>query len=135
MALYFAGLQLSVIALIGLVMLAGIVVNNAIVLIDYINQLRRRGQDLYDALVIAGNRRLRPIFMTTMTTVLGLVPMALGLGSGAEMRRPLAIAVIGGLVFSTVLTLIIIPVIYGIVNRGLRLPARERRVVAREVTA
>lgn len=135
MALYFSGLQLSVIALIGLVMLAGIVVNNAIVLIDYLNQLRRRGKNLYDALIIAGNRRLRPIFMTTMTTVLGLVPMAMGLGSGAEMRRPLAIAVIGGLVFSTVLTLIIIPVIYGIVNRGLRLPATQKRIVEQEVAA
>ncbi len=134
-ALYLAGLQISVIALIGFVMLAGIVVNNAIVLIDYINQLRRDGRSLYDALVIAGNRRLRPIFMTTTTTVLGLIPMALGLGSGAEMRAPLAISVIGGLVFSTFLTLIIIPVLYGTVNRGLKLPEPRAARVEREVTA
>jgi len=134
-ALYFAGLELTVISLIGLVMLAGIVVNNAIVLIDYINQLRRKGMPLYEAVIVAGNRRLRPIFMTTATTVLGLIPMALGLGSGAEMRAPLAITVIGGLTFSTVLTLIIIPALYAIVNRGLKLPARSPAALEREATA
>ncbi len=134
-ALYFAGLELSVISLIGLVMLAGIVVNNAIVLIDYINQLRRRGRSLYDAIIIAGNRRLRPIFMTTATTTLGLIPMAIGLGSGAEMRAPLAITVIGGLIFSTVLTLIIIPALYGTINRGLALPAARRARAHKEATA
>lgn len=135
MALYLTGHPISVIALIGFVMLAGIVVNNAIVLIDYINQLRRDGRSLYDALVIAGNRRLRPIFMTTTTTVLGLIPMALGLGSGAEMRAPLAISVIGGLVFSTFLTLVVIPVLYGTVNRGLKLPERQPATLEREVIA
>ena len=134
-ALHLAGLELSVIALIGLVMLAGIVVNNAIVLIDYINQMRRAGSSLYDALIVAGNRRLRPIFMTTTTTVLGLVPMGLGLGSGAEMRTPLAITVIGGLLFSTLLTLIIIPVLYGTVHRGLQLPGKTVETTSREVTA
>ena len=134
-ALYVVGMEISVIALIGLVMLAGIVVNNAIVLIDYINQLRRSGETLYDALIVAGNRRMRPIFMTTTTTVLGLVPMALGLGSGAEMRAPLAVTVIGGLVFSTVLTLVIIPVLYGTVNRGLVIPERGRATVESEATA
>lgn len=134
-ALYVTGLELSVIALIGLVMLAGIVVNNAIVLIDYINQLRREDYGLYEAIVLAGQRRLRPIFMTTTTTVLGLVPMALGLGSGAEMRMPLAVTVIGGLIFSTVLTLIIIPVLYGTFTRGLKLPAKRNAFTKGEVTA
>lgn len=134
-ALYITGLEISVIALIGLIMLAGIVVNNAIVLIDYINQLRRAGKSLYDALVIAGNRRFRPIMMTTATTVLGLIPMALGLGSGAELRTPLAISVIGGLVFSTVLTLLIIPVLYGTVSRGLEIPSGYQERVNDEVTA
>lgn len=124
-ALFFCGMELSVIALIGLVMLAGIVVNNAIVLVDYINQLRRRGVPVYDSLIIAANRRFRPIMMTTATTVLGLVPMALGLGEGAEMRTPLAISVIGGLLFSTLLTLVLIPVLYGIVSRNLNLPGGD----------
>ena len=134
-ALYLANLELSVIAMIGLVMLAGIVVNNAIVLIDYINQLRRSGMPLYESIVVAGNRRFRPIMMTTTTTVLGLLPMAVSFGSGSEMRTPLAIAVIGGLVFSTVLTLIIIPVLYGTVTRGLHLPSRASQRVEGEVTA
>jgi HAE1 family hydrophobic/amphiphilic exporter-1 len=134
-ALYVTGLEISVIALIGLIMLAGIVVNNAIVLIDYINQLRRAGKTLYDALLIAGNRRFRPIMMTTATTVLGLLPMALGLGSGAELRTPLAISVIGGLVFSTVLTLLIIPVLYATVSRGLYIPSAYESTVENEVTA
>lgn len=132
-ALYLTGLEISVIALIGMIMLAGIVVNNAIVLIDYVNHLRRRGVDLYHALVLGGQRRLRPILMTTTTTVLGLVPMALGFGEGAEMRTPLAITVIGGLTFSTLLTLILIPVLYGTMTRGLVLPDDDPRRVAQEV--
>ncbi len=134
-ALYLAKMEISVIALIGMVMLAGIVVNNAIVLIDYLNQLRRAGSNLYDALVIAGNRRLRPIFMTTATTVLGLIPMALGLGSGAEMRAPLAVTVIGGLTFSTLLTLIVVPVLYGTFNKGLKVPKAKEAVSVQEATA
>jgi len=134
-ALYLSGMEISVISLIGMVMLAGIVVNNAIVLIDYLNQLRRAGSNLYDALVIAGNRRIRPIFMTTATTVLGLIPMALGMGSGAEMRAPLAVTVIGGLTFSTLLTLIVIPVLYGTFNKGLKVPEPQKAAVATEVTA
>lgn len=134
-ALYMANMELSVIAMIGLVMLAGIVVNNAIVLIDYINQLRREGTALYEAIVIAGNRRFRPIMMTTSTTVLGLLPMAFSFGSGSEMRAPLAVAVIGGLVFSTVLTLIIIPVLYGSMSRGLELPVGDHSNFEQEVIA
>ncbi|MBE6066406.1 MAG: efflux RND transporter permease subunit [Clostridium lundense] len=99
-------------AFIGLIILAGIVVNNAIVLIDYINTRRGRGEDRQEAILNAGPTRLRPILMTTLTTVLGLVPMALGIGDGAEIQAPLATVVIGGLTLSTLLTLVIVPVIY-----------------------
>jgi HAE1 family hydrophobic/amphiphilic exporter-1 len=111
-ALLLTGLPLSVLALIGAVMLAGIVVNNAIVLVDAINRRRRQGEALGDALVGAGRERLRPILMTTATTVLALLPMALGLGAGDELRRPMAITVIGGLTVATLLTLIVIPCLY-----------------------
>ena len=108
-ALALTNQRISVVVLIGLIMLAGIVVNNAIVLVDYINQLRRRdGMAKVDAVVRAGVLRLRPIMMTTSTTVLALLPMALGFGEGAEIRAPMAITVIGGLLVSTVLTLLLI---------------------------
>lgn len=112
---YLSGQTLNLMGYIGIIMLVGIAVNNAIVLIDYVNFLRRDvGMDMYEALVEAGNRRLRPILMTTLTTVLALVPMALGIGEGAGIQAPMAIAVIGGMVSSTILTLVIIPVIYSI---------------------
>ena len=110
-------ISLSIVVFLGMIMLAGIVVNNAIVLVDYINILRRRGHDLVDAVITAGNVRLRPILMTTATTTLGLLPMALGIGDGAELRTPMAVAVIGGLVVSTLLTLFIIPSLYTQMNR------------------
>ena len=96
----------------GLIMLAGIVVNNAIVLVDYINQLRERGEDRVTSIVNAGSARLRPILMTTLTTVLGLLPMAIGLGDGSEIRAPMALTVIAGLSVSTLLTLVVIPTVY-----------------------
>jgi HAE1 family hydrophobic/amphiphilic exporter-1 len=111
------GLSLSIVVFLGMIMLAGIVVNNAIVLVDYINTLRRRGLPRDEAVVTAGSVRLRPILMTTATTVLGLTPMALGLGDGAEIRTPMAIAVISGLISSTALTLIVIPSIYVLADR------------------
>ncbi len=111
------GISLSVVVFLGMIMLAGIVVNNAIVLVDYINVLRRRGLSVVDAIVTAGQVRLRPILMTTATTVLGLTPMALGVGDGAEIRTPMALAVIGGLLTSTLLTLVVIPVIYSLLDR------------------
>ncbi len=114
--LFLRGMSISVIAIIGAIMLAGIVVNNGIVLVDRINQLRRRGGQLGDAIVRAGGERLRPILMTTATTVLGLLPMALGLGEGAELRAPLAVTVIGGLLLATALTLIVVPVIYSLMS-------------------
>ena len=135
-ALFVANLDLSIVALIGLVMLAGIVVNNAIVLVDYVNTLRRQeGYSVYDALIMAGSRRVRPIFMTTATTVLGLVPMALGLGEGAEMRMPLAVGVIGGLVFSTLITLFLVPVLYALVTPGTKVPEAEKLFETQEATS
>lgn len=105
---------LSVPAFIGVIMLAGIVVNNAIVLVDYVNTLRGRGMDKDEAILKAGPTRLRPILMTTLTTILGLIPLALGIGEGAEAMAPMAIVVIFGLTTSTMLTLLIVPVIYSI---------------------
>ncbi|MDI3280020.1 MAG: efflux RND transporter permease subunit [Bacillota bacterium] len=113
-ALFLTGTRLSVPAFIGIIMLAGIVVNNAIVLVDYINTLRRRGMERDQAILAAGPVRLRPVLMTTLTTVLGLVPLAMGRGEGAEMDAPLGIVVIGGLSASTLLTLVVVPVIYSI---------------------
>lgn len=110
-------MPISVIAFLGAIMLAGIVVNNAIVLVDYINQLKARGHETAKAIELAGTIRLRPILMTTLTTVLGLLPMALGLGDGAEIRQPMAVTVIAGLSFSTLLTLIVIPTLYQLVDR------------------
>jgi hydrophobic/amphiphilic exporter-1 (mainly G- bacteria), HAE1 family len=120
--IYVTGIEISVIALIGIVMLVGVVVNNAIVLIDTVNQLRRKGMAKMDAVVRGGHLRLRPILMTTLTTVLGLLPMALSLGEGAELRAPLAITVSFGLLLSTVLTLVVIPAVYLVV------PSRVRAV-------
>lgn len=112
--LFLTGTPISVMVFLGLIVLAGIVVNNAIVLVDCANQLRARGLSLSEALVTAGRLRLRPILLTTATTILGLLPMALGLGDGAEIRTPLALTVIFGLTTSTVLTLVVIPVLYRI---------------------
>jgi HAE1 family hydrophobic/amphiphilic exporter-1 len=116
-ALALTGTAVSVVVLIGVVMLTGIVVNNAIVLIDFINQRRRAGLAKLDAIVEAAQARLRPIFMTTLTTVLALLPMGLGLGQGAELRAPMAVAVIGGLTLGTLLTLVVIPVVYATLDR------------------
>ena len=117
LALLLTGAAVSVIVLIGVVMLAGIVVKNAIVLVDCINRLRASGMEKTEAIVAAGRMRLRPILMTTLTTVLGLTPMALGLGAGAEIRSPMAVTVIGGLLVSTALTLIVIPTAYSVFDR------------------
>ena len=119
LALLAVDARVSVVVLIGLIMLAGIVVNNAIVLVDYVNTLRRRdGLPRLEAVLEAGRLRFRPILMTTSTTVLALLPMALGLGEGAEIRAPMAITVIGGLLLSTVLTLVVVPVVYTLLDRS-----------------
>ena len=117
LALFITGTTINVIALIGVIMLAGIVVNNAIVLVDLINQLRSQGMEKTEAIMEAGRARLRPIMMTTLTTVLGLLPMAIGFGEGSEVRTPMAITVIGGLIASTLLTLVVIPVVYSLLDR------------------
>jgi HAE1 family hydrophobic/amphiphilic exporter-1 len=117
-ALLLFGKPLSVVVFIGAIMLSGIVVNNGIVLIDYINTLRRQGSPKLAAIREAAHVRLRPILMTTLTTVLGLLPMALGLGEGGEIRAPMALTVIGGLLGATVLTLLVIPSLYALVERG-----------------
>ena len=115
-ALLIAGEGLNTMSLIGLVVLVGIVVNDAIVKVDFINQMRAQGMALRKAILEAGRVRLRPIVMTTVTTVLGLTPMALGIGRGADLRAPLAIAVIGGLISATALTLVVIPVAYDVME-------------------
>ena len=117
LALFLTGTTVNIVALIGVIMLAGIVVNNAIVLVDLINQLRTQGMDRFAAIMEAGTARLRPILMTSLTTTLGLVPMALGFGEGSEIRAPMAITVIGGLLVSTLLTLVVIPVVYSLLDR------------------
>lgn len=116
-ALLLTGTTLSVISLIGVIMMVGIVVSNAILLVDTVNLRRREGMPLYAAIIQAGRTRLRPILMTSLTTILGILPMALGLGEGAEANAPLAIAVIGGLAVSTLLTLVFIPVLYHLFER------------------
>jgi HAE1 family hydrophobic/amphiphilic exporter-1 len=116
-ALYFTDTPLSVISGIGAVMLIGIVVKNAIVLVDFINLMRERGHDLYEAITMAGRSRLRPVIMTSATTILGMFPLAMSKGSGSELWSPMGIAVIGGLIFSTLVTLIIVPVVYAIFSK------------------
>jgi HAE1 family hydrophobic/amphiphilic exporter-1 len=115
-ALFITSKPISVIVLIGVVMLAGIVVNNAIILVDCINTRRKEGMPRREAIIEGGKIRLRPIMMTTTTTVLGLLPLALGLGEGSELRMPMGITVVGGLLFSTLLTLVLVPVVYDIVE-------------------
>jgi HAE1 family hydrophobic/amphiphilic exporter-1 len=112
LALFLTGRALGVTALIGAIILSGIVVNNGIILIDYINILRKEEKEREEAINIAGPIRLRPILMTTLTTILGLVPMTLGIGEGAELMAPMGTVVIGGLLLSTVLTLVLVPVLY-----------------------
>jgi hydrophobic/amphiphilic exporter-1 (mainly G- bacteria), HAE1 family len=127
-SLVITGRTINIPSVIGIIMLAGIVVNNAIVLVDYINQLRDQGEERLSAIITAGGTRLRPILMTTLTTVLGLFPMSLGFGDGSELLAPLATVVIGGLLFSTLLTLFFIPVLYSLLDdAGKRLFGLERK--------
>jgi HAE1 family hydrophobic/amphiphilic exporter-1 len=123
--LYILGLPFSVSSVIGLILLAGIVVNNAIVLVDHVNQLRARGLARDVALVIGGRNRLRPILMTTLTTVLAMVPLAVARGEGSELAAPMAIAVIGGLTVSTLLTLLVIPAIYALADDAVQAVRRR----------
>lgn len=130
-ALALFDIPVSIVVFLGAILLGGVVVNNAIVLIDYVNLLRQRGLSREDAVVTAGTVRLRPILMTTGTTVLGLIPMALGLGDGAEIRMPLAVTVMSGLGVSTLLTLVVIPAIYVLADEAKeRLLGRGRKAPA-----
>jgi HAE1 family hydrophobic/amphiphilic exporter-1 len=129
-ALLVTNTTFNILAFVGAILLAGIVVNNAIVLIDYIGLLRTRGLSLEDAVVTGGITRLKPILMTSLTTILGLLPMATGIGVGAEIQEPLGRAVVGGLITSTVITLILVPTVYAVIERF-----RARRVAQREERA
>jgi HAE1 family hydrophobic/amphiphilic exporter-1 len=129
--LWLTNTPLSVVVFIGLIMLCGIVVNNAIVLVDRINQLRRDGMEKHAAIVDAAQTRLRPIVMTTLTTVLGLLPMALGFGEGAEIRTPMAVTVIFGLLFASLLTLILLPVLYSLFDNK-KIPVDTSAVMTRD---
>ncbi len=126
LGLLITGFEVSVISVIGFVMLTGIIVNNGIVLVDYVNQLRADGMSKHEALLEAGATRMRPILMTSLTTILGLVMTAVGLGSGNEMMQPIAIVCIGGMIYATLMTLFVVPVMYDIFNR------KEMRVVKDE---
>lgn len=117
LGLLIGDMEVSVIAMIGFIMLSGIIVNNGIVLVDYTNQLRREGRPKKEALVQAGKDRLRPIVMTALTTILGLSTMAAGMGMGSDMVQPMAVVTIGGLIYGTLLTLFVVPCIYDIFNR------------------
>jgi HAE1 family hydrophobic/amphiphilic exporter-1 len=116
-ALFISNTALSVISGIGAVMLIGIVVKNAIVLVDFINLMRDRGYNLYDAIAISGRSRLRPVIMTSATTILGMLPLAISTGAGSELWSPMGVAVIGGLIFSTLVTLVLVPVVYAIFSK------------------
>lgn len=115
--LWLTGMTVSVVAIIGLIILVGVVVNNGIVLVDYTNQLREQGMGVSEALLEAGKTRLRPIIMTALTTILALSTMAIGLGEGAEMMQPMAVTTIGGLLYATVLTLLVVPIMYYLVTK------------------
>ena len=132
LALFITHTTFNMQAFIGVIMLVGIVVNNAIVLIDYVLQLiRLHGMGVVDALITGGRRRLRPILMTTLTTVLGLTPMAMGLGEGAELQTPMARVLIGGLISSTFITLFLIPTLFMTMETiGARKAARKEMEVA-----
>ena len=120
LGLFLANMPISVSSVIGILILVGIVVNNGIVLVDYINQRKNEGMPSFDAIVVSVKDRVRPILMTALTTILGLVPLSLGIGEGTEINQPMGIAVIGGLITSTALTLYIVPVVYSLFDRETR---------------
>ncbi len=126
-ALYLTGTSLSLMALLGAIMLVGIVVKSGIVMVDYTNLLRERGYSINHAVVAAGKSRLRPVLMTALTTILGMFPMALSLGEGSELWQPMGVSVIGGLTFSTILTLVVVPVMYSLFG-GFGIGRQRRRM-------
>ena len=124
LGLFLGNCEVSVVAVIGFVMLAGIIVNNGIVIVDYMNQLIAQGMEKHEAILQAGRTRLRPVLMTALTTILGLLPMVFGTDMGAAMGKPMAIVTVGGLLYGTLLTLLVVPCIYDLMNsrktRGLQ---------------
>jgi multidrug efflux pump subunit AcrB len=117
MGLYISNSPISIVAMIGFVMLAGVIVNNGIVLVDYINQLRERGMEKKEALIEAGRTRLRPVLMTALTTILAMSTMVFSNSMGSEMAKPMAVVTIGGLLYGTLLTLIVVPCLYDLTHR------------------
>ncbi|MGB9678003.1 MAG: efflux RND transporter permease subunit, partial [Candidatus Ratteibacteria bacterium] len=115
--LLITGVNFSISSFMAIIMLMGVVVNNAIVLVDYINILRKRGYELFDAIVKGARNRLRPIMMTSLTTIFGMIPMALGRGTGGEIWQSFGVPAIGGFLFSWIITLLLVPVIYLIMNK------------------
>jgi HAE1 family hydrophobic/amphiphilic exporter-1 len=124
-ALFITHTTLSVIAGLGAVLLIGIVVKNGIVLVDFINLMRDRGYEMTEAIALSGRSRLRPVLMTAMTTVLGMLPLAMSRGEGSEIWKPMGITVMGGLIFSTFLTLVIVPVVYKVFVKSERFSRRH----------
>jgi HAE1 family hydrophobic/amphiphilic exporter-1 len=130
-ALFITGSTLNLISMIGSVMLVGIVVKNGIVLVDYTNLLRDRGMSLIPAVIAGGKSRLRPVLMTTFTTVLGMLPMAIGIGEGSEIWRPMGVAIVGGLTVSTMITLVLMPVVYTMFGAN-RMKSERKRIAKLE---
>ena len=132
LALLIFGQSLNIYSQIGLIMLIGLVTKNAILIVEFSNQLRGQGKSATDAVIEAATIRLRPILMTSLATIFGVLPIAIGLGAGAESRRPLGLAVVGGMLFSTFLTLVLVPVLYAILSRFVRVSTEEEHEVAAE---
>ncbi len=134
LALYLTNTPLSLVAMIGAIMLVGIVVKNGIVIVDYMNLLRERGMSISQSVIAAGRSRLRPVLMTTLTTILGMVPLAFAAGQGSEAWQPMGIAVIGGLTFSTILTLVVIPIVYSLFSYSeLKKDMNQRRKISKKL--
>jgi hydrophobe/amphiphile efflux-1 (HAE1) family protein len=133
LALWITGETLNLISMIGAVMLVGIVVKNGIVLVDFTNLMRDRGLSITQAVLVSGRSRLRPVLMTTITTMLGMLPLAIGIGEGSEMWRPMGVAIIGGLTFSTIITLVLIPVVYTMFGAN-RMKRERKRMAELEAT-
>ncbi|HOM59482.1 MAG TPA: efflux RND transporter permease subunit, partial [Kiritimatiellia bacterium] len=125
--LYGFGMTFNMFSFIGIILLVGTGVNNGIVLVDHINILRARGEGLTDAICHSGRQRLRPVLITTLTTVFGMLPLALAGGEGSETWKPMGVTVIGGLSFSTIVTLVLVPVLYSLFNRDARNPKTQRK--------
>lgn len=135
LGMFITGSVISVSSLLGLITLAGIVVNNAIVLVDYINQLRRDGTEKIEAIITAGASRMRPIMMTASTTILGLIPIALGIGEGSESTQPMGVVIVSGLTFATFLTLFVIPIVYSLITDLREIIVSKVKGISREEAA